>query len=136
MENTYSIAQLAREFQITARTIRFYEDRGLLSPRRAGSRRIFVDRDRVRLKLILRGKRLGLTLEEISEIIDMYDPSGSNDARQLVLLCSRIREHRAVLLTKLRDIEATLAAMDDVERGCHERLDERLARSTRRNTLN
>lgn len=122
MQTSYSIAELAREFGVTPRAIRLYESLGLLAPERRGNRRVFSERDRVRLKLTLRGKRLGLTLEEIKEIIDLYDPSGSNDARQLVLLCRRIREHRAVLLGKLRDIEQTLAAMDEVEAGCLERL--------------
>ena len=70
---SYSISDLAREFALTTRTIRFYEDEGLLSPRRAGSRRIYAERERVRIKLILRGKRLGLSLSEIRELLDLYE---------------------------------------------------------------
>jgi len=124
MGATYTIAELAGDFAVTPRAIRLYEQRGLLAPQRRGKQRVFSERDRVRLKLILRGKRLGLTLDEIREIIDLYDPSGANDLRQLILLCRRIREHRAVLLGKLRDIEQTLATMDTVEAGCLERLAE------------
>ncbi len=124
MGATYTIAELARDFAVTPRAIRLYEQIGLLAPQRRGKQRVFGERDRVRLKLILRGKRLGLTLDEIREIIDLYDPSGANDLRQLILLCRRIREHRAVLLGKLRDIEQTLATMDTVEAGCLGRLAE------------
>jgi len=123
---SYSIAALAAEFGVTPRTIRFYEDKGLLAPARRGNRRIFDERDRVRLRLTLRGKRLGLSLAEICEIIDLYDPSGANDQRQLLLLCRRIQEHRGALLDKLRDIEDTLRQMNAVEAGCLRDL-ERLA---------
>jgi len=75
----FSISELAREFDVTPRAIRFYEDQGLISPRRDGQRRIYTARDRTRLKLTLRGKRLGLTLSEIRELIDMYEPG--RDAR-------------------------------------------------------
>ena len=73
MDKTYGIAELAGEFGVTTRTVRFYEDKGLLSPARDGQRRIYSPRDRVRLRLIMRGKRLGLSLEEIGELIDLYD---------------------------------------------------------------
>ena len=73
MKSVFSIGLLAREFDVTTRTIRFYEDQGLLSPRRRGQTRLFDQRDRTRLKLILRGKRLGFSLSEINEIVDMYD---------------------------------------------------------------
>src|SRR3981081_772005 len=75
----FSISELAREFDVTPRAIRFYEAEGLISPRRDGQRRIYAPRDRTRLKLTLRGKRLGLTLSEIRELIDMYEPG--RDAR-------------------------------------------------------
>ena len=77
MTESYGIAELAREFDITTRTVRFYEDKGLLSPERDGQRRIYGPRDRVRLKLIMRGKRLGLSLEEIGELMDLYDADPS-----------------------------------------------------------
>ncbi len=118
MDGVYSIRQLSREFGITPRTLRFYEDKGLLAPARRGSTRLYSDRDRTRLRLALRGKRLGFSLQECSEIIDLYDPSRPGGSRQLLRLCDKIREHRASLLEKLRDIEATLVAMGEVEAKC------------------
>jgi DNA-binding transcriptional MerR regulator len=122
MSQTFSIAELAHEFDITPRTLRFYEDRGLLRPAREGTRRIYTDRDRTRLKLALRGRRLGLSVDECREIIDLYAPDGRHNQRQLLRLCEKIREHRSQLLAKMRDIEATLAAMDEVEQRCLETL--------------
>lgn len=130
MAQSYSIRELAREFGVTARTLRFYEDKGLLSPARDGQTRRYSDRDRTRLRLALRGKRLGFTLEECKEIIDMYDSPEGKGQRQLFRLCAKIREHRAELLAKLRDIEATLRAMDEVEARCLQELEAgRLARA-------
>ena len=104
----FSISELAREFAITPRAIRFYEDQGLLAPRRDGQRRIYTPRDRTRLKLTLRGKRLGLTLSEIRELIDMYEPR--RDARpQLERFLDVLEAHRASLLQQRADIEAQLA---------------------------
>ena len=104
----FSISELAREFAITPRAIRFYEDHGLLSPRRDGQRRIYSPRDRTRLKLTLRGKRLGLSLSEIRELIDMYEPG--RDARpQLERFLDVLEAHRASLLQQRADIEAQLA---------------------------
>jgi len=120
--HTYSINALSREFGVTPRTLRFYEDKGILSPARRGTTRLFSERDRTRLKLALRGKRLGFSLEECSEIIDMYNPAEPHAPRQLLTLCSKIREHRNLLLDKMRDIEATLEAMDEVEGQCLDRL--------------
>jgi DNA-binding transcriptional MerR regulator len=114
----YSIQQLSREFEITPRALRFYEDKGLLAPARRGTTRLYSDRDRTRLRLALRGKRLGFTLEECREIIDLYDPSRAGSGRQLLKLCDKIREHRGLLVQRLRDIEATLVAMDQVEQKC------------------
>ena len=80
MDDSYSIGDLSREFGVTTRTIRFYEDQGLLSPNRNGQNRIYQARDRVRLKLILRGKRLGFSLKEINKLIELYDaPDGEAD---------------------------------------------------------
>ncbi|MBI2993044.1 MAG: MerR family DNA-binding transcriptional regulator [Gammaproteobacteria bacterium] len=118
MTGGYSITELSQEFDVTPRTLRFYEDRGLLAPARRGTTRIYSDRDYTRLKLTLRGTRLGFSLEECKEIMDMYDPSRRLNSRQLLRLCAKIREHRNALLAKLRDIEATLDAMDEVERKC------------------
>ncbi len=114
----YSIQQLSREFDVTPRALRFYEDKGLLTPARRGTTRLYSDRDRIRLRLALRGKRLGFSLEECREIIDMYDPRQPSSARQLLRLCDKIREHRSELLQKLRDIEATLVMMGEVEAKC------------------
>src|SRR5216683_2986384 len=93
----FSISELAREFDVTPRAIRFYEDQGLLAPRRDGQRRIYTPRDRTRLKLTLRGKRLGLTLAEIRELIDMYEP-GRDDRPQLERFREVLESHRKSLL--------------------------------------
>lgn len=118
MDGAYSIQQLSREFSVTPRTLRFYEGKGLLAPARRGSTRLYSDRDRTRLRLALSGKRLGFSLQECREIIDLYDPSRPGGSRQLLRLCDKIREHRALLLEKLRDVEATLVAMGEVEAKC------------------
>ena len=118
MKGTYSIAELSREFDVTPRALRFYEGKGLLSPARRGTTRVYSDRERTRLKLVLRGIRLGFSLEECREIMDMYDPSRRLNTRQLLRLCAKIREHRNTLLAKMRDMEATLSAMDEVECRC------------------
>jgi DNA-binding transcriptional MerR regulator len=120
--DTLSIQQLSREFGVTPRALRFYESKGILSPARRGQTRLFSERDRTRLKLVLRGKRLGFSLEECLEIMDMYDPMHPRNPRQLLRLCEAIRNHRATLLAKMRDIEATLAAMNEVEQKCLEEL--------------
>ncbi|QIL91021.1 MerR family transcriptional regulator [Microbulbifer harenosus] len=109
---SYSISALAQEFGITTRTIRFYEDKGLLSPERRGQTRIYSPEDRVRLKLILRGKRLGFSLDESREIIDMYDPSKGN-VDQLNRLLERIDAKRQQLRQQQRDIEKMLAQLDE-----------------------
>lgn len=119
MENTasrvgYSISDLAEEFNVTARSIRFYEDQGLLSPERIGRNRLFHERDRVRLKLILRGKRLGFSLAEIREIFDLYDSEPGEQA-QLNYLIDSLNQKRAALRQQREDIDAVLAEMDEVE---------------------
>src|SRR6266480_7164961 len=104
----FSISELSREFDVTPRAIRFYEDQGLLAPRRDGQRRIYTPRDRTRLKLTLRGKRLGLTLAEIRELIDMYEPG--RDARpQLERFLTVLESHKASLLQQQADIDAQLS---------------------------
>ena len=116
----YGIGDLARESGATLRAIRFYEDHGLLRPLREGQRRIYRERDRTRLKLILRGKRLGFSLAEIAEILALYDePRG--EARQLAFLLEKIAVRRAELLAKQRDIEASLRDLEDVARDCRRR---------------
>ena len=113
----WSIAQLAEEFGVTHRTIRFYEDRGLVTPERRGTRRVYHPRDRVRLALVLRGKRLGFDLAEIARIVDMYDQEPGEEG-QLQYLLEQIERRRAELEQRRRDIEVTLAELDDVERRC------------------
>jgi DNA-binding transcriptional MerR regulator len=103
----FSISELAQEFDVTPRAIRFYEAEGLLSPRREGQRRIYTPRDRTRLKLTLRGKRLGLTLAEIRELIDMYEP-GRDDRAQLERFQEVLDAHKKSLLQQRADIEAQL----------------------------
>ncbi|MGH8765446.1 MAG: MerR family transcriptional regulator [Burkholderiales bacterium] len=104
----FSIGELATEFEVTPRAIRFYEDHGLLSPKRAGQRRIYSPRDRARLRLTLRGKRLGLTLSEIRELIDMYEP-GRDERPQLQRFLNVLEEHKAMLEQQRTDIEAQLS---------------------------
>lgn len=119
---TYGISDLAEEFGVTTRTIRFYEEKGLLKPQRQGTRRIYSPADRTRLRLILRGKRLGLSLEESAEIIRMYGSPGNN-RRQLETLLGRIRERRDDLLRQQRDLQALLRELEDAEGKCRAALD-------------
>jgi DNA-binding transcriptional MerR regulator len=113
----WSITQLASEFDVTLRTIRHYEDIGLLSPERRGTARIFHLRDRVRLELILRGRRLGFSLDEIATIVNMYDAE-PGEAGQLRYLIEQIGVRRADLEQRRTDIEQTLADLAEVERRC------------------
>ena len=106
----YSIRELASEFDVTSRAIRFYEDHGLLAPRRAGQRRIYSPGDRTRLKLTLRGKRLGLSLSEIRELIDMYEP-GRDERPQLERFLAVLGTHKASLLQQRADLEAQLSEL-------------------------
>jgi DNA-binding transcriptional MerR regulator len=117
----FSISELAREFDITPRAIRFYEDQGLLAPRRDGQRRIYTPRDRTRLKLTLRGKRLGLTLSEIRELIDMYEP-GRDQRPQLERFLAVLEAHKASLLQQQTDIEAQLSEIRTFEKKIRKRL--------------
>jgi DNA-binding transcriptional MerR regulator len=117
----FSISELATEFDVTPRAIRFYEDHGLLSPRRAGQRRIYSPRDRTRLKLTLRGKRLGLTLSEIRELIDMYEP-GRDERPQLKRFLAVLESHKASLLQQRRDIEAQLTELEAFEKKIRKQL--------------
>lgn len=119
---TWSITDLAEEYGVTLRTIRFYEDRGLLTPERRGTTRIFHPRDRVRLGLILRGRRLGFSLGEIATIVDMYDAE-PGEAGQLRYLLEQIDVRRTELEQRRKDIEETLAELDEVERRCREDLE-------------
>jgi len=118
---TWSITDLAEEFGVTLRTIRFYEDRGLVTPERRGTTRVFHPRDRIRLALVLRGKRLGFSLDEIATIVDMYDAE-PGEVGQLHYLLEQIDVRRKELEQRRRDIDDTLAELAEVERRCHEDL--------------
>ncbi len=120
---TYSISELAREFGVTTRTIRFYEEKGLIHPRREGQKRLYSPADRVRIKLILRGKRIGMTLRESVEVIDLYDPAHNNTA-QLQTLLDTIAERRAALQRKKQDIDDMLGGLDEVRQLCEQALDD------------
>jgi len=112
---TYSITELSKEFDITPRSIRHYEQEELISPQRIGSQRIYTKGDRVRLQLILRGKRIGFSLAEIREIIQMYD-SPSGEKKQTQLLLSKIEERRSALSQQQQDIKTMLVELDQLEK--------------------
>jgi DNA-binding transcriptional MerR regulator len=118
---THSISDLAAEFNITTRTLRFYEEKGLLSPTRQGQIRVYNAGDRARLKLILRGKRLGLDLQESSEIISMYDP-GTNNRKQLKALLKKIQEKKTQLIRQQEDLDAMVVDLESWEQNCTEAL--------------
>jgi DNA-binding transcriptional MerR regulator len=118
---SFSIAELAEEFDITPRAIRFYEDVGLLEPARAGRNRVYSQRDRTRLKLTLRGKRLGLSLQEIKQLVDMYD-SPSDTRQQLNAFLAVLAEHRRLLEQQREDLEITLAEITQHEQRCRDLL--------------
>ena len=115
MPRTYTISDLAGEFGVTTRTIRFYEEKGYISPRRNGTQRVYTPADRTSLRLILRGKRLGLSLEETAEMIRMYGEPGGN-RKQLRQFINRIGEKRAELERKRLDLEKMLADLRRVEK--------------------
>lgn len=111
------IGDLADEFGVTTRTLRFYEEKGLLQPERRGRVRYFTPADRVRLKLLLRGKRLGLSLEESAEIVDLYQtPEGSR--RQLNVLLTRLAERKTQLREQANDLESALRELERIEQQC------------------
>lgn len=120
---TYSISELAKEFDITTRAIRFYEDKGLLNPARRGQTRVYAPADRTKLKLILRGKRLGLTLDESRDIIGMYNPGQSNED-QLQTLLAKIRERKSYLQQQLHDIEVMMLDLQESENKALEALEQ------------
>jgi DNA-binding transcriptional MerR regulator len=114
---SFTITELAAEFDVTPRAIRFYEDVGLLEPQRAGRNRVYSQRERTRLKLTLRGKRLGLSLQEIKQLVDMYD-SPSDTAPQLEAFLAVLRSHRKQIELQLEDIRVTLEEIDQHEERC------------------
>lgn len=120
-QDNFSIGDLAREFDITTRSIRFYEDQGLLAPKRRGQTRVYHQKDRVRLKLILRGKRLGFTLAETKTLFDLYDRDGSS-VNQLQTMLELIENKKAALHQQLDDIKVVLHELKAVETGCRTEL--------------
>ena len=118
---TFSITELANEFALTTRAIRFYEDQGLLSPERRGTRRIYGQRERVRLKLVLRGKRLGMSLADIAGILDLYDADHS-ERPQLLKFLEVLGARRVLLEQQREDIDVVLEEISSIERDCRKRL--------------
>ena len=114
---TFTIAEIAEELGVTHRTIRYYEDKGLVTPERRGTLRVFHPRDRTRLRLVLRGKRLGFPLDEIRTIVDMYDET-PGESGQLTYLLDQIEERRGDLWQRRHDVDAALAELDDLENRC------------------
>jgi DNA-binding transcriptional MerR regulator len=119
---SFTITELAAEFDVTPRAIRFYEDVGLLEPQRAGRNRVYSQRERTRLKLTLRGKRLGLSLQEIKQLVDMYD-SPSDTAPQLEAFLLVLRNHRKQIELQLEDIRVTLEEIAQHEARCERLLE-------------
>jgi DNA-binding transcriptional MerR regulator len=119
---TFTVRELADELGVTTRTLRFYEAEGLVSPQRDGTNRVYSQRDRARLRLILRGRRFGMSVAECREIVDMYDGAESSERRQLELLLARMEEIAADLRARQADIRRTLTEMGDVADQCRSRL--------------
>ena len=122
MQKLYSVTELAEELGVTPRALRFYEDKGLVTPQRAGTTRVYTHRDRGRLALILRGKRLGFSLREVGEWLDLYDADPSQAAQMRVLI-GKVRERIAVLERQRDDLEATLRELSEIERAARRHLD-------------
>ncbi len=118
--NTFKISELAKEFDITTRSIRFYEDVGLLTPERKGSTRIYNGRDRIRLKLILRGKRLGFSLADIKELFELYDTDQSTE--QLNYMIRLIEEKKSALQQQANDIQAVMMELNAAQLRCEHTL--------------
>ncbi|MEE8495238.1 MAG: MerR family DNA-binding transcriptional regulator [Xanthomonadales bacterium] len=128
MNKTYTIRDLAGEFDVTTRTIRFYEEKGFLKPERQGTRRIYSPSDRTRLRLILRGKRLGLSLDESAEIVLMYG-SPRNNRKQLEKLVARIGQKQVELRSQRQDLEFMLLDLRNAEDKCLHALREMTTRN-------
>jgi len=126
---TFSISELARELDITTRAIRFYEEQEMLAPERRGQERIYSARDKVALKLILRGKRIGFSLAECRELIELYDPASGNH-RQLETFMHKINQRRDQLEQQMLDIQQMQLELDTAEERCHAALEETLKKQT------
>jgi DNA-binding transcriptional MerR regulator len=123
-QRTWTVGELAADLGVTTRTLRHYEAEGLLRPERIGQNRVYRARDRARLRLILRGRRFGMTLAECREIVDMYDGAASSEQRQLTTLLGRLDEIVADLRHRQDDLRRTLAEVTDVAEQCRQRLTE------------
>ena len=123
-ERTWTVRELADELGVSLRTLRFYEAEGLISPQRSGTNRIYSQRDRARVRLILRGKRFGMSLAECREIVDMYDGAASSERRQLETLLGRLGEIAADLRARQEDLRRAMVEVDEVARQCRDRLAE------------
>jgi DNA-binding transcriptional MerR regulator len=121
---TWTVGELPEELGVTTRTLRFYEAEGLIAPARSGSARVYDHRNRTRLRLILRGKRFGMSLSEIREIVDMYDGAASSERKQLEILLDRLGEIAADLRARQQDLARTLAEVTEVAGQCRDRLAE------------
>jgi DNA-binding transcriptional MerR regulator len=128
-ERTWTVGELADELGVTTRTLRFYEQEGLIAPERRGTVRIFHPRDHARMRLILRGKRFGMSLPEIREIVDMYDGAATSERRQLEVLLSRLGDIREDLRQRASDLRRILAEIETVAEQCRSRLEDLDARS-------
>ncbi len=123
-KRTYSISELASEFDVTTRSIRFYEDEGLLKPERKGQTRIYSSKDRVRLKLILRGKRLGFSLAESKELFDLWDETESGSERQLLKMLDTLAQKQRQLEQQLNDIQMAKIELESAQARCETALQE------------
>jgi DNA-binding transcriptional MerR regulator len=123
-ERTWTVGELADDLGVTARTLRHYEAEGLIMPDRVGANRVYTARDRARLRLILRGRRFGMTLAECREIVDMYDGAATSEKRQLETLLARLDQIADELRRRQSDLRRTLAEVSDVASQCRERLGE------------
>lgn len=121
-DNQYTISELAKEFDVTSRALRLYEESGLLAPRREGTKRIYGNRDRVRLRLIVRGKRLGWSLSEIGEIFDIYD-TDSGEKAQLEFFLERLEERRKALELQKKDVDLALMDLSRISINAQKALD-------------
>lgn len=126
----FTIGDLAEFFAITPRTLRFYESKGLIKPKRQGLNRVYSEKDKFCLELALRGKRIGLSLDEIKEIIEMYDPKQPDDPHQLLFLLQKLHIKRKELVNKFSDLVETLNAMDMIEARALTALSKRQNRKT------
>lgn len=121
-QSTYSISDLSKEFDITTRSIRFYEDQGLIKPKRRGQTRIYTLKDRVRLKLILRGKRLGFSLAETRRLFELYDADKSSTS-QLNTMLDLVNDKKAALQQQMDDIKVVLMELNSAEQQCKSALE-------------